>query len=419
MLAGVQITLLVGGSIAAYKSAELVRELVRRGAKVHVVMSSAATKFISPLTMQTLSGNAVTTDLFDEVRESQINHIWLADSADIVLAAPATADFIAKAAAGIADDALSTVLLATKSRVVIAPAMNVNMWQNPITQRNVKTLKDLGMRFVDPEEGELACGWTGKGRLADQDLLVHALEEVLSPKDLVGSHVVVTAGPTREAIDPIRFVSNRSSGKMGYAIAGVAQLRGAKVSLVSGPTALDAPFGVDFHKVTTAKEMHDKVFELVTAKGEAASAGAKGAGAKASQLVFMVAAVTDHSPAASSLNKVKNDKSAGYQLEMVPSPDILSELGEQRKDIEAKSGRVLKIVGFSAETGADEQLVASAIDKLKRKNCDLMVGNLVSESFERDTNRVWLVDRGGRQEEVALADKDLVAKKIVDAALRV
>jgi len=414
MLAGIQVTLLVGGSIAAYKSAEIVRELIRSGAKVHVVMSEAAAKFISPLTLQTLSGNIVTTDLFDEAREAQINHIRLADQADIVLAAPATADFIAKAAAGIADDALTTVLLATKAPVIIAPAMNVNMWQNPLTQRNVKTLEEQGVQFVDPDEGELACGWVGPGRLAEIENLMHKIQDVLTPKDLLGSHVIVTAGPTREPIDPIRYVSNRSSGKMGYAIARVAQLRGACVSLVSGPTALTAPIGVACHRVTTAQEMHDKVFELLRAGKPPADKEDV-----AVQFVFMVAAVTDHSPANASKTKLKSDKSAGYKLEMVPAPDILAELGEQRESIEKSSGRRLKIIGFSAETGDDEQVVSSASDKLKRKKADLMVGNSADDAFERDTNRVWLLDRIGRQEEIATADKELIAGKIVAAAMRV
>jgi phosphopantothenoylcysteine decarboxylase/phosphopantothenate--cysteine ligase len=412
MLAGANVTLLVGGSIAAYKSAEIVRELMRRGAKVHVVMSAAATKFISPLTLQTLSGNMVTTDLFDEVRESQINHIWLADRADIVLVAPATADLIAKAAAGVADDALTTVLLATKSPVVFAPAMNVNMWENAITQRNVETLKSLGYHFVAPDEGELACGWIGRGRLADLDVLCHRLTFVLSPKDLAGSHVVVSAGPTRESIDPIRFVSNRSSGKMGYAIAHAAQLRGATVSLVSGPTTLQPPPDVAVYRVVTAQEMRNTVFELVKRRRHREGEESP------TQFVFMVAAVTDHMPKSASKTKLKNDKHASYQIEMVPTPDILMELGEQRKAVEAASGCELKIIGFSAETGDDEHVVASAEDKLKRKKADLIVGNSAEEAFERDTNRVWLLDRVGRQEEIATADKLLVAHKIVSAALR-
>ncbi|MBP9837118.1 MAG: bifunctional phosphopantothenoylcysteine decarboxylase/phosphopantothenate--cysteine ligase CoaBC [Proteobacteria bacterium] len=405
------VTLLVSGSIAAYKSAEIVRELVRRGMKVQVVMSHAATKFISPLTLQSLSGTPVTTDLFDEVREAKINHIRLADSANIVVAAPATADLIAKTAAGFADDALTTVILATKAPILFAPAMNVNMWRNPLTQRNVEALKKMGMHFVEPTEGELACGWFGQGRLAEMDSLMHGIEYTLTNKDLRGSHVIVSAGPTREAIDPVRFVSNRSTGKMGFSIAKVAQLRGAKVSLVSGPCSLVPPIGVDFYPVNTACEMRDKIFDLATRhEGDKTDLP--------TQFIFMSAAVTDHGPAVTSATKLKQDKKASYRLEMVPNPDILMELGDQREKIEEKSKRVLKLIGFSAETGEDEEVVAWAKEKLYKKNADLIIGNNVNDGFEKDTNRVWVLDKGGRQEELATSDKELIAKKIIDAALR-
>ncbi len=415
MFAGKNITLLIGGSIAAYKSAELVRELVKQGARVHVVMSEAATKFISSLTLQTLSGNPVTTDLFDERKEGDISHIWLADHADLVLVAPATADIIAKVAAGLAGDALTAVLLATKAPVVIAPAMNVNMWSNQITQGNVAKLRSVGMHFVEPEEGELACGWVGQGRLAENESILSLMAYVLVPKDLRGSHVVVTAGPTREPIDPIRFVSNRSSGRMGYALARVAYLRGAHVSLISGPTSLAAPAGVEFYRVNTAAEMHAKVFELVMRVEPQLSTGSR-----PSQFVFMAAAVTDHSPVAPAKSKIKHDKSKSYALEMEPSPDILKELGVRRSEIEQSSQAVLKLVGFAAETSEDDaELIGWATEKLKNKNADLMVGNPANESFERNTNRVWLLDQSGRQEEIATADKEVVASKIISAALRV
>lgn len=415
MFAGKNITLLIGGSIAAYKSAELVRELVKQGARVHVVMSEAATKFISSLTLQTLSGNPVTTDLFDERKEGEISHIWLADHADLVLVAPATADIIAKVAAGLAGDALTAVLLATKAPIVIAPAMNVNMWSNQITQGNVAKLRSVGMHFVEPEEGELACGWVGQGRLAENESILSLMAYVLAAKDLRGSHVVVTAGPTREPIDPIRFVSNRSSGRMGYALAQVAYLRGAHVSLISGPTSLAAPAGVEFYRVNTAAEMRAKVFELVMRVEPQLSTGSR-----PSQFVFMAAAVTDHSPVAPAKSKIKHDKSKSYALEMEPSPDILKELGARRSEIEQSSQAVLKLVGFAAETSEDDaELIGWATEKLKNKNADLMVGNPANESFERNTNRVWLLDQSGRQEEIATADKEVVASKIISAALRV
>ncbi len=414
MLAGKNITLLIGGSIAAYKSAELVRELVRRGAYVHVAMSRAAVEFITPLTMQTLSGNPVTTDLFDPARESEIGHIWLADHADLVVAAPATADLIARAAAGRADDVLTAVLLATRSPVVFAPAMNVNMWTNALTQRNVRVLREHGVMFVEPASGELACGWIGQGRLPELEVLVHALEYAVVPKDLMGSHVIVSAGPTLEPIDPVHFFSNQSNGRMGYSVAQVAQLRGAHVSLVTGPTELPPPIGVDVYRVTTAREMRDRIFELAERVEPSVVEGSR-----ATQFVFMVAAVTDHQPASASAVKLKYDKSRGYQLQLAPAPDILRELRERRRQIEESSKTILKLIGFSADSGNEEDLLAWAGAKLDKKDIDLMVGNRDHGAFEHETTRVWLLDRVGRQEEIATADKELVAAKIIDAAMRV
>lgn len=412
MITGTNVTLLVGGSIAAYKAAELTRELVKKGARVHVVMSDSATKFITPLTMQSLSGNLVTTDLFDEVRESRINHIWLADHADIVLVAPATADIIARVAAGMANDALTTVLLATKAPIVFAPAMNVNMWQNPITQRNVQTLRDLGMYFVEPGEGELACGWFGPGRFAELDDILHMISFVRAAKDLNGSNVVIAAGPTQEPLDPVRFISNRSSGRLGFALARVACWRGAKVSLVSGPTALEPPPGVDFYPVGTAVEMRDKVIELASRKIE--SADGRGV-----QFVFMPTAVTDHMPKSFSKTKLKQETRGNLALELVPTPDILQELGDRREQIAKSSGRSVKLVGFMAETADEDELLAGARDKLEKKNADLMVINAFDPTFEESAIRVWVVDRAGRQEEIASAEETLTASKIVSAALRV
>ncbi len=413
MISGLNITLLVSGSIAAYKSAEITRELSRRGAKVHVVMSKAATEFITPLTLQTLSGNLVTTDLFDEVREAQINHIRLADNADLILVAPATADLIAKAAMGLADDALSTVLLATRSPIVYAPAMNVNMWENAITQENVNKLKSFGSSFINPAHGELACGWFGQGRLAEMDSIIHGIEYAVTNKDLKGSHIVVSAGPTREMIDPIRFISNKATGRMGFALARIAQLRGAKVSLVSGPTSLSVPLGVDYYPVINACQMRDKIFDLVSKETKSED------NSYPIQYVFMTAAVSDHGPAGVSSTKMKQDKKSSYKLEMVPSPDILQELGDNRAKIEEKSKRVLKLIGFSAENGDDEEIIAWAKDKLYKKNVDMILGNNIEDGFEKTTNRVWVLDRQGRQEEFANADKEVIARKIIDAALRV
>lgn len=403
MFAGKTITLIVTGSIAAYKSAELVRELVKQGSKVQVVMTKSAKEFISPLTLQTLSGNVVTTDLFDETCEAAISHIQLADTADLVLVLPATADFIARAASGIADDAGTTVLLATRAPVLIAPAMNVNMWEHALTKKNVSTLKAVGYQFIEPGEGELACGWYGEGRLADFSDVFQGIAKALLPKDLSGIRVVVSAGPTREAIDAVRFVSNRSSGKMGYALARVAALRGANVHLVSGPTALEPSLGVKFHSVTTAQEMRDKIFEIVA-----------GSATEKRQLVFMAAAVTDHRPSKPAKEKLKADKSVDYSLQMTPCSDILKELGEKRDDLQRKSGAELTIVGFAAETGTKDELISLARHKLEAKKADFIVANLISESFEKATNRVWLLSRLGGLDEIATADKDQISATIFD-----
>ncbi len=410
MLSGKSITLIITGSIAAYKSAELVRELVKVGAKVRVVMSKAACEFISPLTMQTLSGSPVTLNIFDPQSEAEISHIELADSADAVLIAPATADAIAKAAHGVADDICSTILLATRAPVLFAPAMNVNMWEHPLTQANVKTLSEIGCQFVEPGVGELACGWTGAGRFAEIENILDSLREALAPKDLKGSRVLITAGPTREAIDPIRFVSNRSTGRMGFALARVARWRGAEVTLIAGPTELPDPHGVSVLRVTSAQEMYEAVFE---------EAQRQDTGINKTQFVFMAAAVTDHRPAGASDKKIKHDKSASYQLQMEPCVDVLQELGTRREKIEDASGLTLKLIGFNAETGDEEHLIACAREKLDRKNADLMVGNFADDAFGRDTNRIWLLERGGRTEEVSTAEKHMIAGRIIRAALRI
>lgn len=410
MFTSKRITLIVSGSIAAYKSAELIRTLTKGGADVHVILTEAGASFVTPLTLQTLSGNLVRTSFFDTRDEGSIGHIALADRADIVVVAPASADIIAKAAHGIADDIASATLLATKAPVLFAPAMNVNMWENPLTQTNVNTLKNVGALFCEPEAGELACGWQGTGRLAEVPAIVEAIEEALSPKDLLGSHVLVTAGATREWCDPIRFVSNRSTGRMGFALARQARMRGAEVDLVSGPTTLKPPVGVEYHSVSTACEMHDAVLGLVHKPG---ALGAR------TQFVFMAAAVSDHRPAVVADKKLKHDKSQSFQMEMIPNPDILHDLGTKRAEIEKSSGCPLKLIGFSAETGDEEELLNFAREKLDRKRVDLVVANFAEDGFEKRTNRVWLLSRSGRQEEIAIADKDFIAEKIIATALKI
>jgi phosphopantothenoylcysteine decarboxylase/phosphopantothenate--cysteine ligase len=378
------------GGIACYKAAELVRGLVKEGAKVLVVLTRAAQQFITPLTLQTLSGNPVSTDTFDLTQESEIGHIRLADSAQALVVAPATANVIAKLAHGIADDLLTTVALATRAPIVIAPAMNVNMLNNRIVQRNIDRLRQSGMRVVDPEEGFLACGYEGQGRLASQAALIDAIKSALTPQTLVGERVLVTAGPTREAIDPVRFISNRSSGKMGYAVAGAARRRGAAVVLVSGPTFLDAPPGVEHVPVTTAAEMR----EAVIGREPWAT------------VVVMTAAVADYRAATPARQKIKKGSGA-LSLTLEQTSDILSEVGARRR-----AERLL--VGFAAET---EHGIEHARRKLREKHLDLIVLNDVSEAdagFDVDTNRVWLIGAAGEAEGWPLLDKEEVADRLME-----
>jgi phosphopantothenoylcysteine decarboxylase/phosphopantothenate--cysteine ligase len=384
------IVLGVSGGIACYKAAELVRALVKEGAEVRVVMTRAAQEFITPLTLQTLSGHPVSTDTFDLTQESEIGHIRLAGSAEVLVVAPATANIVAKLAHGIADDLLTTVALATRAPIIVAPAMNVNMFRNAAVQANLARLRQLGMRIVDPEEGFLACGYEGEGRLASEAVLLDAIHSALLAQTLEGERVLVTAGPTREAIDPVRFISNRSSGKMGFAVAAAARRRGASVVLVTGPTALDAPPGVERIPVTTAAEMR----EAVLAREPWAS------------IVVMTAAVADYRMANPARQKIKKAGGA-LSLTLEPTNDILAELGARRR-----ADRVL--VGFAAET---EHGIEHARRKLREKRLDLIVLNDVSQAdagFDVDTNRVWLIGAEGEAEGWPLLDKDEVAERLME-----
>jgi phosphopantothenoylcysteine decarboxylase/phosphopantothenate--cysteine ligase len=386
-------TIVVGlsGGIACYKAADVVRQLRSAGARVRVVMTRHALEFITPLTLQTLAGEPVSTDLFDLTQESEIGHIRLADTADAVVVAPATANLIGKAAHGLADDLLTTVLMATRAPVLIAPAMNVHMWENLLVQGNLRTLRGLGWRTIEPGVGYLACGYEGAGRLADASVIVAEVERAVGPDDLRGEQVLVTAGPNREALDPVRFISNRSSGRMGYALAAAAWRRGADVVLISGPTELTPPHGVRRIAVTTAAEMRD----AVVAEFEAAT------------MLLMAAAVADYRPAAPAAQKLKKQPGR-VQLELERTVDILGELG-------GGAGERL-LVGFAAET---ENVVANAERKLRGKQLDLVVANDVSRSdagFEVDTNAVVLIDKRGRTQ-VPLAGKDEVAERILDRAV--
>jgi phosphopantothenoylcysteine decarboxylase/phosphopantothenate--cysteine ligase len=379
----------VGGGIAAYKAAEITRLLVQRGAKVRVMMTRNAREFITPLTLQTLSQNPVATDTFSLTEESQIGHIRLADAADLVLIAPATADLIAKAAVGIADDIVTTVLLATRAKVAFAPAMNVHMYAHPTVQKNLADLRSRSISIIEPGDGDLACGYEGKGRLEDPSIIVEELERMFAPRDLEGQRILVTAGPTQEAIDPVRFVSNRSSGKMGFAIAHAAVLRGAEVRIVAGPSSLPTPRGVERVETVNAAEMlvaTSRNFPWCTA-------------------LVMAAAVADFRPADPASNKLKKN-SRGLDLKMVSIPDELPRLAAKR------GSRVM--IGFAAETN---ELEANARDKLKRKGLDLIVANDVTQEgagFGVDTNIVTFITPDGVAHSHPKLSKDEVADLILD-----
>jgi len=394
-----RITLGVTGGVAAYKAAELVRRLQQEGFSVEVVMTRAACEFITPLTFAALTGKKVITGLFAESGgeanlESAIEHIAVAQRTDLLLIAPATADIIAKFSRGISDDFLSTLYLATAAPVVVAPAMNVNMWNHPATQENLDRLRGRGVRVVNPDEGYLACGMTGAGRLAGQEAIVAAVREVLQVRrDLEGQTFLLTAGPTQEDLDPVRFLTNRSSGRMGYAVAEAAAQRGAKVILISGPTALETPAGVTRVDVRTAAEMLRAVESHF---------------AQATTAIF-AAAVADYRPMDIASQKIK--KSAGEMtLRLEPNPDILATLAR-------KKGNRL-IVGFAAETG---KVAENARKKLSEKNADLMVANDVraeGAGFDVDTNIVTLFARDGRDLPLAKMTKREVAHRILDEVLR-
>ena len=394
-----KIALGVTGGVAAYKAAELVRRLQQEKLDVQVVMTRAAQEFIAPLTFAAITGKKVITEMFatDNTApanvESAIEHIAVAQRIDLLLVAPATADILGKFAHGIADDFLCTLYLATKAPVVVAPAMNVNMWEHPATQENVAALRARGVHVVDPDEGYLACGMTGAGRLAATETIARKVCEVLGLRsDLAGQTVLITAGPTREDIDPVRFLTNRSSGKMGYAVAEAAIRRGAHVILVSGPTELDPPEKADWVPVRTAEEMRRAVVDH--------SGGAN--------IVIMTAAVADYRPAAASATKMKRGAEP-VTLELEHTPDILAELGRD------KENRIL--IGFAAET---DRVAENGRAKLARKGADMIVANDVTQEgagFDLDTNVVTLFLRDGREVALPKLSKLDVAHRILDQAL--
>lgn len=387
-LEGKRIIVGITGSIAAYKSAELVRLLRRRGAELRVVMTEHATHFMHPLTFETLSGNGVITDMFSQPGIT-LDHVSLGQDSDLIAIAPATANIVGKIAHGIGDDFLSTLVLAATCKVLLCPAMDREMFQNPIVQANLGSLRERGFIIMEPEEGILASGAVGAGRLPDPSTIVEEITCILTDRDLEGLKALVTAGPTIEYIDPVRILTNRSTGKMGYALARAARRRGAEVTLVSGPTYLEQPKGITTIHVNTAEEMREAVV----------------ANFKDKDVVIKAAAVSDYRPVHKAPHKEKKAK-VSTSMEMEPTPDILAEIGKAK-------GTTL-LVGFAAET---TEHVARAVEKIKKKNLDLIVLNDVSKDdrgFAVDSNEVRIIDREGNEQQIPLMSKEAVADKILD-----
>ena len=384
----------VTGGIAVYKACELLRLLQKRGIDVFVVMTQNACRFVAPLTFETLSGHPVAVDTFDRPQTWEVEHIALAKRADLFLIAPATANIMGKMACGIADDMLSTTVMATRAPVLVAPAMNTGMWENAAVQQNVKTLRARGVEIVAPVSGHLACGDSGAGKLEDVAVIAErACELLFAKKDMEGLRVMVTAGPSREALDPVRYISNRSSGKMGYAIAQAAQKRGAEVTLLSGPVAIEAPQGVKLVPFTTTQELLDRASEL----------------AQEQDLLIQAAAPADYRAKEIAPQKIKKQGGEPMTFTLVETPDVAATLGKAKR-----SGQVF--VGFAAETN---DVLAHARDKLARKNLDMIVANDVTRpgaGFDVDTNIVTLITKDG-QEALPMMSKAEVAQRILDRAL--
>ncbi|MDA8405280.1 MAG: bifunctional phosphopantothenoylcysteine decarboxylase/phosphopantothenate--cysteine ligase CoaBC [Deltaproteobacteria bacterium] len=390
---GASVLLGITGGIAAYKAPLLVRLMVKAGMNVHVVMTRAATEFVTPMTLATLSGNSVSLDMWGERDHPAVKHISLADATRIAVVAPATANFIGKLANGIADDMLTTTLMAYNKPTIICPSMNVNMYQNPILQANLQKLNLFGYQMMIPDSGELACGWTGEGRMPEPEAIFREVERRLGPRDLDGLRVLVTAGPTEEPLDPVRFLTNRSSGRMGVAIAKRALARGADVTLISGPLKVATPHGVNHIPVRTALEMMEKVLERF----------------HESDLVVKAAAVADFRPEIVHEEKIKKEE-LGATINLVRNPDILATLGSRKWPDQI-------LVGFAAETS---NAIQNARIKLKNKNVDILVLNDVSKTgagFDCETNIVRLMFRSGDEEQLSLMSKEDVADKILSRAL--
>ncbi len=388
-LKGDRVTLGVTGGIAAYKAVELVRLMVKAGLKVRVIMTRNATRFVSPMTFQTLAQSQVRVDTFEAVSPDRVEHVALAGETDLLVVAPATANIMAKMARGIADDLLSTFYLAYGGTTLVAPAMNTRMYLHPATQENLEILRKRGVVVLDPQEGELACGETGPGRFPEPPFILERILDLLYEKDLHGKTFMVTAGPTREYLDAVRFISNPSTGKMGFALAQEARRRGARVFLVSGPTHLSPPWGVEYVPVTTALEMYQRVLDLYSGV----------------DVVIKAAAVADFRPRplVEEGEKFKKEGRKTLTLELEANPDILATLGER------KEHQVL--VGFAAES---QELLENAQAKLAKKNLDMIVANEVAAGFASDTNKVVIVKRDGSLRRLPLMPKEAVAEAIVD-----
>ena len=391
VMKGKKILLAVTGGIAAYKSAELIRLFIKNDAQVKVLMTKNAQEFITPLTLQTLSNHSVYRETFSLINDFDIAHIALAQEADILVIAPATANIIGKIAAGLADDLLTTVVMATKAPVLICPSMNTNMYENAIVRENIQKLTFRGYHMMKADSGELACKSEGVGRLPELSDIVEEVKSILTEKDLVGETVLVTAGPTREPLDPVRFITNYSSGKMGYALASRARRRGASVILISGPTVLSVPRGVTYVPVSTAIEMRHAVMKNL----------------KQSTIIIKSAAVADYRPSVCADAKIKK-KDGPWTLYLERNPDIIAEIGKKKKE------RIL--IGFAMES---EDLIKNAKVKMLTKNMDLIVANDVKQKdagFQSDTNIVKILDRDGGIEELPVMDKMDVADRILDRA---
>ncbi|WP_343343531.1 bifunctional phosphopantothenoylcysteine decarboxylase/phosphopantothenate--cysteine ligase CoaBC [Terrisporobacter petrolearius] len=392
MLKNKTVVIGVSGGIAAYKACDIVSRLKKLNANVHVIMTKGATEFVTPLTFQSLSQNYVVSDMFEEPKTWDVEHISLAKKADVFLIAPATANVIGKVANGICDDMLTTTVMATTGKVLIAPAMNTNMYKNPILQRNINTLKELGYNFVNPESGRLACGDEGEGKLASPEVIVNKVIELLNneDKDLQGKKILITAGPTVESIDPVRYITNRSTGKMGYAIAKIAANRGADVTLVSGPTNIDPPPNIKkLIKIQSAEDMYNAIIDNFYEN----------------QVIIKSAAVADYKPKTYSNKKIKKSND-DLVIELDRNKDIAYELGKIKKD------KIL--VGFAAETN---DLIENAKGKVNKKNLDFIVANDLTEKgagFGTDTNIVKIIDREGNVNKYPQMKKDEVANVILD-----